>query len=178
MHVQRTDGSFGVVTGWKTVKATKTMYNLEVQQDHTFAVGDGEWVVHNRCDRAGLRRRLGAQTFPFQAQHVIPCALENMGDEVGDFTRAAIRGGWLLNGADNGLALPTNAADAIQRHLPLHINLGAHDPYSNQVIRYIRNVIRGRGGIPPDPIAARMMDQIARYLSIRTQVEGWRLTTP
>src|SRR5260370_523932 len=26
------------------------MYNLEVQQDHTFTVGDGQWVVHNSCD--------------------------------------------------------------------------------------------------------------------------------
>jgi hypothetical protein len=23
------------------------MYNLEVAQDHTFTVGDGQWVVHN-----------------------------------------------------------------------------------------------------------------------------------
>src|SRR5579885_1572455 len=61
MHVQRADGGFGVVTGWKTVTATKTMYNLEVQQDHTFAVGDGEWVVHNECgpiDRKILRQNM------------------------------------------------------------------------------------------------------------------------
>ena len=29
------------------------MYDLEVAQDHTFTVGDGQWVVHNAdCDPA------------------------------------------------------------------------------------------------------------------------------
>ncbi len=47
MHVLRADGRVGVVTGWKVVPGTKTMYNLEVAQDHTFTVGAGQWVVHN-----------------------------------------------------------------------------------------------------------------------------------
>ncbi len=49
MHVLRADGTYGVVTGWKVVAGSMTMYNLEVAQDHTFTVGAGEWVVHN-CD--------------------------------------------------------------------------------------------------------------------------------
>jgi len=53
MHILRADGSYGIVTGWKAVHTTKVMYNLEVAQDHTFAVGDGEWVVHNRCGPVG-----------------------------------------------------------------------------------------------------------------------------
>lgn len=47
MHLLRADDSFGVVTGWKTVPSTQVMYNLEVAQDHTSTVGDGQWVVHN-----------------------------------------------------------------------------------------------------------------------------------
>src|SRR6266851_6717446 len=47
MHILRADGRVGVVTGWKVVPGTKTMYNLEVAQDHTFTVGVGQWVVHN-----------------------------------------------------------------------------------------------------------------------------------
>jgi hypothetical protein len=47
MHLLRADGRIGVVTGWKVVPGTKTMYNLEVAQDHTFTVGAGQWVVHN-----------------------------------------------------------------------------------------------------------------------------------
>jgi len=49
----RADGSVGIVTGWKALKATRVMYNLEVAQDHTFVVGDGEWVVHNACGPLG-----------------------------------------------------------------------------------------------------------------------------
>ena len=47
MHLLRADGRVGVVTGWKVVPGTKTMYNLEVANDHTFTVGVGQWVVHN-----------------------------------------------------------------------------------------------------------------------------------
>jgi len=52
MHIERANGSVGVVTGWKVVPGTKVMYNLEVQQDHTFTVGVGQWVVHN-CPPTG-----------------------------------------------------------------------------------------------------------------------------
>ncbi len=47
MHIVRADGSLGVVSKWVVVSGIKTMYNLEVAQDHTFTVGDGQWVVHN-----------------------------------------------------------------------------------------------------------------------------------
>lgn len=47
MHVLRADGRIGVISGWKIVPGVKTMYNLEVAQDHTYTVGTGEWVVHN-----------------------------------------------------------------------------------------------------------------------------------
>jgi hypothetical protein len=47
MHVLRADGRYGVITGYKLVPGAKVIYNLEVQQDHTFTVGVGQWVVHN-----------------------------------------------------------------------------------------------------------------------------------
>jgi hypothetical protein len=47
MHVLRSDGRYGVITGYKVVPGAKVMYNLEVAQDHTFTVGSGQWVVHN-----------------------------------------------------------------------------------------------------------------------------------
>src|SRR5579884_574791 len=47
MHVLRANGTYGVVTGWKSVPGVRVMYNLEVAQDHTFTVGMGQWVVHN-----------------------------------------------------------------------------------------------------------------------------------
>jgi len=53
MHVLRADGRYGVVMGYKVVPGTKTMYNLEVAQDHTFTVGTGQWVVHNSESSCG-----------------------------------------------------------------------------------------------------------------------------
>ncbi len=53
MHVEEADGQLGVISGWKVVPGVKTMYNLEVAQDHTFVVGAGMWVVHNCSLRYG-----------------------------------------------------------------------------------------------------------------------------
>jgi RHS repeat-associated protein len=58
MHVLRADGQWGLVTGWKIVPGSMTMYNLEVAQDHTFTVGTGAWVVHNMCASSNIYRLL------------------------------------------------------------------------------------------------------------------------
>jgi len=55
MHVKRADGRVGIVTVWKRVPGITMMYNLEVAQDHTFTVGDGQWIVHN-CAKPTLDR--------------------------------------------------------------------------------------------------------------------------
>ena len=47
MHVVNAEGGIGTVTRLKTVPGIMTMYNLEVAQDHTYAVGKGNWIVHN-----------------------------------------------------------------------------------------------------------------------------------
>ncbi len=47
MHILEADGRYGVVTSWKVVPGVQVMYNLEVEQDHTYTVGSGQWVVHN-----------------------------------------------------------------------------------------------------------------------------------
>ena len=86
MHVLQADGRVGVVTGWKLVAGTKLMYNLEVAQDHTFAVGVGQWVVHNKCDPTDLRNNMiaaGTQCEPGQeAHHVIPCTIYKNGHDL------------------------------------------------------------------------------------------------
>jgi hypothetical protein len=43
------DGTTGTVEGVLVEDRTQTMYDLTVEEVHTFAVGDGNWVVHN-CD--------------------------------------------------------------------------------------------------------------------------------
>ncbi len=47
MYIVKADGTAGMVTAWKVVPGVSVMYNLEVANDHTFTVGDGQWVVHN-----------------------------------------------------------------------------------------------------------------------------------
>nr|MBA3823037.1 hypothetical protein [Ktedonobacterales bacterium] len=49
-HVRRADGSLGVVVGTKVVAGEAVRYNLTVEEDHTYFVGVGRWVVHN-CGR-------------------------------------------------------------------------------------------------------------------------------
>ncbi len=49
MHVLQADGSVGVITMIQRVPGNRMMYNLEVAHDHTFMVGEGQWIVHNDC---------------------------------------------------------------------------------------------------------------------------------
>ena len=47
MHVINASNGIGTITELKAVPGTMTMYNLEVAQDHTFTIGQGQWIVHN-----------------------------------------------------------------------------------------------------------------------------------
>ncbi len=47
MHVQEADGNYGVVAKLVLAPGAQWMYNLTVAQDHTYAVGLGQWIVHN-----------------------------------------------------------------------------------------------------------------------------------
>jgi RHS repeat-associated protein len=51
-HVRRLDGSLGVVVAVTATPGQAVRYNLTVAQDHTFVVGQGQWVVHN-CGLGG-----------------------------------------------------------------------------------------------------------------------------
>ena len=41
------DGDYSVVDSVQTIDAVQWMYDLTVADAHTFAVGTGQWVVHN-----------------------------------------------------------------------------------------------------------------------------------
>ena len=42
------DGDYGVVDSVRTIDVIQRMYDLTVADAHTFAVGTGQWVVHNQ----------------------------------------------------------------------------------------------------------------------------------
>jgi RHS repeat-associated protein len=124
MDILQADGNAGVVAGWKLVRGTMTMYNLEVAHDHTFAVGAGQWIVHNRCDRGQLRSNLGLQRGDQGvAQHVIPCALENH-----PLFQASNMD---INDAQNGIIMQGDAATAQQAGEIYHS--GSHPAYTDAI---------------------------------------------
>ncbi len=47
MHIISANGRIGTITKWKSIPGAMNMYNLEVASDHTYTVGDGNWIVHN-----------------------------------------------------------------------------------------------------------------------------------
>lgn len=47
MDLQSHNGSLGVVVAVQVVIGQAVSYNLTVQDEHTFAVGQGHWVIHN-----------------------------------------------------------------------------------------------------------------------------------
>ncbi|MEZ4709784.1 MAG: polymorphic toxin-type HINT domain-containing protein [Caldilineaceae bacterium] len=49
-RVYQSDGTTGVVQALVVEAAPQLMYNMTVAQAHTYAVGDGQWVVHNSCN--------------------------------------------------------------------------------------------------------------------------------
>lgn len=50
-HIRTADWDYGTVESVKNVQQTQPMYNLTVDEAHTFFVGDGQWLVHNvQCD--------------------------------------------------------------------------------------------------------------------------------
>ncbi len=47
--VRNAEGETGEVEQVTTEETTQEMYNLTVDEAHTFYVGDGQWLVHNAC---------------------------------------------------------------------------------------------------------------------------------
>jgi RHS repeat-associated protein len=47
--LRRADGSYGEVQAIEFIHQPQVMYNLTVDEAHTFFVGDGQWLVHNTC---------------------------------------------------------------------------------------------------------------------------------
>jgi RHS repeat-associated protein len=48
-HILRSDGLSGIIEKISLKHSEQKMFNLTVDQAHTFFVGDGKWLVHNTC---------------------------------------------------------------------------------------------------------------------------------
>lgn len=124
MRILREDGSVGIVTATRVVHRTQKMYNLEVAQDHTFVVGSGQWVVHNKCDRDKLRSNLGLQQGDSRIeQHLIPCQLES--------NQLVQLSGLDINSAENGAIVESN--DWVAQAKGEIYHSGPHPSYTSTI---------------------------------------------
>jgi hypothetical protein len=49
-RIRSEDGGYGTVSSTRVIDdANQRMYNLTVDEAHTFFVGEGQWLVHNAC---------------------------------------------------------------------------------------------------------------------------------
>ncbi len=48
-HIRRSDGSYGKVNSVQVEQDPQRMYNLTVDQAHSFYVGNEHWLTHNQC---------------------------------------------------------------------------------------------------------------------------------
>jgi hypothetical protein len=95
MHVLNAGGGVGTITMLKTVPGTMTMYNLEIAQDHTYAIGEGQWIVHN-CDSGPVSGSDEDPTDNITMQDILnnPQLLRNLSPQQVELI-AARDGGWV-----------------------------------------------------------------------------------
>jgi hypothetical protein len=62
-HIRQADGTYGLVEAIETYAQPQPMYNLTVEEAHTFFVGEGQWLVHNTC--SGRVLLIGEGDFSF-----------------------------------------------------------------------------------------------------------------
>ena len=89
MHVRESNGSYGIVAMLVVVPGTMWMYNLTVAQDHTYAVGLDQCIVHNCPDtgNSGSNGRVGERGTKFvhpNAQSAYNYAMEQIGGPLDD----------------------------------------------------------------------------------------------
>jgi hypothetical protein len=82
--IRRADGSYGEVEAIEFIQQPQVMYNLTVDEAHTFFVGDGQWLVHNDCGYPGFGE-LGWTNYQRHPQGLSPGIYEyhSWGDENG-----------------------------------------------------------------------------------------------
>ncbi len=176
MHVLQADGRVGVVTGWKLVVGTKLMYNLEVAQDHTFTVGVGQWVVHNKCgpqDYRDLRNNLAAAGRPVQSgqnpHHIIPCEFRNHG--LIDATSGRTGGAFDINAAYNGRPLWNydNRYAAANAGEPYHAGHYAYNQMARGMLNDELTRLQTSGILSPDTAFDSLMsiiDSLNTYIDL------------
>ena len=124
--VRNADGSTGNVEVIESEQTSQEMYNLTVDEAHTFFVGGGQWLVHNTCD---FNRILYGSDEMSQAAQQFRLDLHMKGNNVAVFQ---------VDGR-----LPYSLLDSVQSHpkfvrleddLLIARNLGDNGAHSEEVL--------------------------------------------
>lgn len=136
MHVLQADGSYGVVGKLVVVPGAQWMYNLTVAQDHTYAVGIEQWIVHN-CTNNDGGSNLPSDTKPSSINDIFnnPSSVQNMTPQ--EVAQLAADDGWtqgtLGRGSHEGQGFTFREPNAkgtgwTGRYLQWHPGGGQHGP--------------------------------------------------
>lgn len=172
--LRQADGTLGEVRYVNTIHQTRTMYNLEVQEAHTFFVGTQGWLAHNATpgDPAVLRSNmLAAGVFDegsgFTPHHMIPVASgysKRRGFVRSPLLDIAINAGWDIDAAENGIFLPRAFMDSINSNLPQHPGWNrehkSYNAYVQELIDETYNALNRQynGRIPADVAKKALYD--------------------
>jgi len=154
------------------VPGKQLMYNLEVAQDHTYTVGQGQWVVHNKCDPSRLGRRLnqaGNIDQPGQnPHHIIPCALESHP------LIQATQGKYDIDAAYNGRWMWPKSArtQALDDMEPYHGNAPRYKQYVQSLMNEEYQRLQSSGTLTPDAAFNSLMN-ITNQLNNWIDILGW-----
>jgi hypothetical protein len=152
--VVRADGGPAMVVAVRVVPGMAPMWDLTLDQVHTFAVGGGEYVVHNNnCNPSSreLDGNLGGEVGDGrQAHHLIPRELRSH-----DLAQSAMKGGFDMDEAWNG-ALIRDARHAVPEEV---FHNGSHRTYTAMVKSWMDDSLGdlvARNAFTPDNAAGAM----------------------
>jgi hypothetical protein len=152
------------VNGIEHKQGQFTVYNVEVEDTHSYFVGGSAVLTHNgNCEaveqllvsasqaRATLRAALGNSAIGKFAHHIIPweCRYNN-------FLQKAAAGGFNINGANNGIALTAD------------VHWGSHPDYNAEVWEGLEQLSKANPNASAAQ-AAQLAQQYADQLRIRLQ---------
>ena len=155
MHVVEADGQVGMVNGWKLVPGVKTMYNLEVAQDHTYTVGIGQWVVHNSdCQELAQQAQSQLENLPRNVKAVsVTNATDQWGNTIagtnGTPGETAIGNSEAATGRFNGACAETHCAAQL---MGSDVTVDGNE---------INMGLAHRGGAPPCPDCGANLQSLA-----------------
>jgi hypothetical protein len=154
--VQELDGSTATVVVVQVVPGAASMWDLTVSNIHTFAVGDGAYVVHNNnCNPSSteLDRHLGGTPNDgLAAHHLVPRQLASH-----RLVQLAMQGGFDIDEAANGL-LVRDGRHAIASEM---FHSGSHATYTAMVQGWLSDTLAdltSRGNLNPNTAATGVRD--------------------